>query len=117
MKLLILSKVPNNYPNKRLIEEATKRGHDIEIVDYTKCYITVEKGNPLVSYGGQEVKGVDVIIPRISPSLTSYGSSIVRQFEMQNVQTITSSISLKKYSITHLHLELSEWEILLDMWW
>lgn len=94
MKILILSKAPNNYPNRRLIEEATKRGHDIEIVDYTKCYITVEKGNPLVSYGGKEITGVDVIIPRIRPSLTSYGSSIVRQFEMQNVSTITSSISL-----------------------
>ena len=94
MKIVILSKAPNNYPNKRLIEEATKRGHDIEIIDYSKCYITVEKGNPLVSYEGKEVTGVDVIIPRISPSLTSYGSSIVRQFEMQNVSTITSSISL-----------------------
>jgi len=94
MKIVILSKAPNNYPNKRLIEEATKRGHDIEIIDYSKCYITVEKGNPLVSYEGKEVTGVDVIIPRISASLTSYGSSIVRQFEMQNVSTITSSISL-----------------------
>jgi ribosomal protein S6--L-glutamate ligase len=37
---------------------------------------------------------VDVIIPRIASSLTKYGSSIVRQFEMQNVFTTTSSIAI-----------------------
>lgn len=94
MKILILSRAPDNYPNKRLVEEAINRGHKIKIIDYTKCYITVERGNPLVNFEGREISDIDVIIPRISPSMTSYGSSIVRQFEMQNVPTVTSSISL-----------------------
>lgn len=94
MNIAILSKGPGNYSTKRLKEEALLRGHNVRVINYAKCYITVERGNPVVRYEGEEVKDVDVIIPRISSTLTKYGSSIVRQFEMQNVPTVTSSIAL-----------------------
>ncbi len=94
MNIAILSKGPGNYSTKRLKEEALSRGHNVRVINYAKCYITVERGNPVVRYEGEEVKNIDVIIPRISSTLTKYGSSIVRQFEMQNVPTITSSIAL-----------------------
>ncbi|MEO8785153.1 MAG: RimK family alpha-L-glutamate ligase [Candidatus Saccharimonadales bacterium] len=94
MKIVILSKGPGNYSTKRLKEEAKLRGHDVRIVDYTKCYVTLERNNPVVRYNGEDLKDIDVVIPRIASSLTKYGSSIVRQFEMQNVFTTTSSIAL-----------------------
>jgi ribosomal protein S6--L-glutamate ligase len=56
--------------------------------------VTLEKGNPIVNYKGEVVRDIDVIIPRIASSLTMYGSAIVRQFEMQNVFTTTSSIAI-----------------------
>jgi ribosomal protein S6--L-glutamate ligase len=94
MNIAILSKGPGNYSTKRLKQEAESRGHKVRIINYSKCYITVERGNPIVRYEGEEVRDIDVIIPRISSSLTKYGSSIVRQFEMQNVPTVTSSIAI-----------------------
>lgn len=94
MNIAILSKGNANYSTKRLKEEAVARGHKVRVVNYSKCYITVERGNPVVRYRGQELKDIDVIIPRISASLTKYGTSIVRQFEMQNVATVTSSIAI-----------------------
>src|SRR5262245_61898815 len=94
MNIVILSKGPGNYSTKRLKEEAKLRGHNVRIVNYAQCYVTLEQGNPVVRYEGEEIKNVDVIIPRIASSLTKYGSSIVRQFEMQNVFTTTSSIAL-----------------------
>ncbi|HUA13268.1 MAG TPA: RimK family alpha-L-glutamate ligase [Candidatus Sulfotelmatobacter sp.] len=94
MTIVILSKGPGNFSTKRLKEEAIKRGHKVRILNYAKCYVTLEKGEPQVYYRGQVVTGVDVIIPRIASSLTRYGSSIVRQFEMQNVPTTSSSISI-----------------------
>jgi len=94
MNIVILSKGPGNYSTKRLKQEAEKRGHSVRIVNYAKCYVTVEKGRPVVHYGGEEIRNVHVIIPRIAASLTRYGSAIVRQFEMQNIPTITSSISI-----------------------
>jgi len=93
MNIAILSKGSSNYSTQRLKEEAIARGHKVRIINYSKCYITAERGNPAVHYRGGEVKDVDVIIPRISASLTKYGSSIIRQFEMQNIPTTASSIA------------------------
>jgi ribosomal protein S6--L-glutamate ligase len=94
MNIAILSKGGANYSTKRLKEEAEKRGHKVRVVNYAKCYVTLESSNPVVRYKGKNLSDVDVVIPRIASSLTKYGSSIVRQFEMQNIFTTTSSIAI-----------------------
>jgi ribosomal protein S6--L-glutamate ligase len=94
MRIVILSKSNQNYSTKRLKEEALKRGHQVRIINYAKCFVTLEMGNTQVHYRGREVKDVDAVIPRIATRLTRYGSSIVRQFETQNVFTATTSISI-----------------------
>lgn len=94
MKIVILSKGAANYSTKRLKDEAVQRGHEVRVVNYAKCYVTLERGKPVVRYQGQEIRDIDVVIPRIASSLTKYGSSIVRQFEMQNVFTTASSIAI-----------------------
>lgn len=94
MNIVILSKGPGNYSTKRLKEEAQKRGHEVRVINYAKCYVTLESGKPVIRYAGEEIRDVDVLIPRIASNLTKYGSSIVRQFEMQNVFTTTSSIAI-----------------------
>lgn len=94
MNIVILSKGPGNYSTKRLKEEILARGHDVRVINYAKCYVTLESGNPVIHYLGEEVTNVDVIIPRIASNMTKYGSAMVRQFEMQNVFTTTSSIAI-----------------------
>jgi len=94
MNIAILSKGPGNYSTRRLKEEALRRGHDVRVVNYAKCYVTLESGKPVVRYEGESLQDIDVVIPRIASDLTSYGASIVRQFEMQNVFTTTTSIAL-----------------------
>lgn len=94
MKIVILSKGSKNYSTKRLKEAAINRGHDVQVVDYTKCYMAIEKGNPLVYFNGEKLSGVDAIIPRIAQRFTRYGSAVVRQFEMQGVFTTSSSIAI-----------------------
>ncbi|HUB93459.1 MAG TPA: RimK family alpha-L-glutamate ligase [Verrucomicrobiae bacterium] len=94
LKVAILSNGPGNYSTKRLKEEALRRGHEVRVVNYSKCYVTLESGKPVVRYEGESLHDIDVIIPRIAADLTSYGSSMVRQFEMQNVFTTTTSIAI-----------------------
>lgn len=96
MRIAILSKGPGNYSTKRLKEEAEKRGHSVRVINYAQCYVTLERGNPVVRYKGEIIKDIDVIIPRIASNLTKYGSAIVRQFEMQNLFTTTSSIAITR---------------------
>jgi len=94
MKIAILSRSSKLYSTKRLREEAMKRGHSVRVIDYTKCYVTIESRNPVVRYEGKPLKQFDVIIPRISADLTRYGTSIVRQFESQGVFSTASSIAI-----------------------
>lgn len=96
MRIAILSKGPGNYTTKRLKEEAEARGHEVRIINYTKCYASIEKSNPIISYEGEDLNDIDVIIPRVGASFTRYGSAIVRQFEMRGVFTTTSSIALTR---------------------
>ncbi|PLS80581.1 30S ribosomal protein S6--L-glutamate ligase [Candidatus Saccharibacteria bacterium] len=93
MKIVILSKGGANYTTKRLKEAAKARGHAVRVVNYNKCYMTIEKNNPIVYYKGEPLIA-DAIIPRIAQSYTKYGSSVVRQFEMQGVFTAASSIAI-----------------------
>ncbi len=96
MNIIILSKGSSNYSTKRIKEEAKARGHNVRVVNYALCYMAVEKGNPVVYYRGRPLKDVDVVIPRIALSYTRYGTSVVRQFEMQGVYTTTSSIAITR---------------------
>ncbi|MBX4190573.1 RimK family alpha-L-glutamate ligase [Candidatus Saccharibacteria bacterium] len=94
MKIAILSKGPGNYSTKRLVEEARKRGHEVQVINYIHCEARIEQNKPVVIYKGEVLKGFDAIIPRIASSYTRYGSAIVRQFEIQGVFSTTSSISI-----------------------
>jgi len=96
MKIAILSKGSANYTTKRLKEEAEKRGHEVKIVNYAKCYMTIERGNPVVYYKGRILNDFDAVIPRIAQSYTKYGCAVVRQFEMRDVYTTAKSIAINR---------------------
>ncbi len=96
MKIAILSNGPGNYSTKRLKEEAENRGHEVRIIKYKDCYVSIEQNNPTVSYEGEDLSDFDAIIPRIASYMTRYGTAIVRQFEMQGIYTVSSSIAITR---------------------
>lgn len=96
MKIAILSKGSANYTTKRLKEVAQARGHEVEIINYAKCYVSIEKNQPVVRYKGRSLEHFDAIIPRIAQSYTKYGTAIVRQFENQGTYTTASSIAINR---------------------
>jgi ribosomal protein S6--L-glutamate ligase len=96
MKIAILSKGTLNYTTKRLREVAEARGHDVQVINYAKCYMTMERGKPVIYYKGEALPHFDAIIPRIAQSYTKYGTAVVRQFEMQGSFTTASSIAINR---------------------
>ena len=94
MKIAILSANPNLYSTKRIVEAGKKKGHEMIIVDHTKCDLVIEKKKPSVFYKGSEILGVDAVIPRIGASVTFFGTAVVRQFEMMKIFTATESQAL-----------------------
>lgn len=91
MKIAILSRNRNLYSTKRLYEAAEDRGHEAEIIDFLKCYMVIEQGNPEICVNGEVLTGFDAVIPRIGASRTFYGTAVVRQFEMMNVFCLNES--------------------------
>lgn len=70
MKLGILSRNPNLYSTKRLVEAAKQRGHDIKVVDALRCNLVMEKRNPRIYYQNEYLDQIEGIIPRIGASVT-----------------------------------------------
>ena len=94
MKIVILSRNPNLYSTKRLVEAGEQRKHEMLVLDHTKCDLVIEKKKPSIIYKGEVVEGVDAVIPRIGASVTFYGTAVVRQFEMMKVFTSVESQAL-----------------------
>ncbi|QCX38955.1 30S ribosomal protein S6--L-glutamate ligase [Aureibaculum algae] len=94
MKFAILSANPNLYSTKRIKEAGEKKGHEMIIIDHTKCDLVIEKKKPIVIYKDQEITDVHAVIPRIGASVTFFGTAVVRQFEMMKIFTATESQAL-----------------------
>jgi ribosomal protein S6--L-glutamate ligase len=94
MRIAILSKGGANYSTKRLKEAAKARGHEVRVINYAKCYISIEKDQPVIRYKGESLDGFDAIIPRIASSYTKYGTAVARQFETQGAYSTASSLAI-----------------------
>jgi len=94
MKLAILSANKNLYSTQRIIEAGEKKGHQMVVIDHTKCDLVIEKKKPSVIYKGEEMSDIDGVIPRIGASVTFFGTAVVRQFEMMKIFTATESQAL-----------------------
>lgn len=94
LSIVVLSRGPRLYSTRRLVEAVAARGHDVRVVDHTRCYVEVANAGPTVFFEGKPLRAVDAIIPRIGASVTEYGSAIVRQFESQGVLSVTPSLAL-----------------------
>jgi len=73
-----------------------ERGHDVQVIDVLRCYMNIVSRNPSVHLEGQQLEGFDAVIPRIGASVTSYGTSVLRQFEMMGVYTLIESVALAR---------------------
>jgi ribosomal protein S6--L-glutamate ligase len=96
MRIAILSKGPMNYTTRRLHEVALSRGHEVRVIYYAKCYVSIEKDKPVIRYKGESLEHFDAIVPRIAQSYTGYGTAMVRQFENQGSFTTASSIAINR---------------------
>ena len=94
MKIFILSRNSNLYSTSRIEEAGRKRGHLIRVIDYMRCYMNITSRKPIIYYGGESLKDVDAIIPRIGASNTFYGTAVVRQFETMDCLCLNPSISI-----------------------
>lgn len=96
MKIAILSRNPNLYSTRRLVEAGEQKGHEVEVIDTMHCYMDITSSRPSVRYKGKPLPKYDAVIPRIGASVTFYGTAVVRQFEMMGTFSINESVAISR---------------------
>lgn len=99
MKLGILSRSKKIYSTERLAEAAEKRGHEVKVIDVLKCYVNITANKPDIYYKHDFEKSkleFDAVIPRIGSKVTSYGSAVLRQFEVSGVYSLNGSVAITR---------------------
>jgi ribosomal protein S6--L-glutamate ligase len=93
LRIAVLSR-EDNHSTRRLVTEGEERGHTVEVIDTTRCYMAINALAPEVHYDGTRLPRYDAVIPRIGASVTSYGTAVLRQFEMLGTHCVNGSAGI-----------------------
>jgi ribosomal protein S6--L-glutamate ligase len=88
--IAILSRSRFIFSTRRLIEAAKERGHDVTVVNTLACAIVMVGGKFSILHHGEPLERPDVVIPRIGTSVTEYGMSVVKQFELMGIPVLNN---------------------------
>jgi ribosomal protein S6--L-glutamate ligase len=92
--VVLLSRKRSLYSTGRLVEAIKERGHRPLVLDTLRCTMLLARGQPRMMYRGVEIRGVDVVIPRIGASITAYGLAVVTHFEMMAVPVVNEASAI-----------------------
>jgi ribosomal protein S6--L-glutamate ligase len=93
LRIAVLSR-EDNYSTRRLVEVGEARGHSVEVIDTTRCYMAINTMAPEVHYDGKRLPRYDAVIPRIGASITPYGTAVIRQFEAIGTYCVNGSAGI-----------------------
>jgi ribosomal protein S6--L-glutamate ligase len=98
MKIAILSRNRKLYSTRRLVEAIEARGHEALVLDHLRCFMDISADNPTLHYKDMEFHrgDFDAVIPRIGASVTFYGTSVLRQFEMMGTYSVNESVAISR---------------------
>ena len=96
MRLALLSRNASLYSTSRLVLAARARGHQVDVLDPLELQTVVAPATPSLHRAGLPLPSYDVVLPRIGASITSYGVSIVRQFEQLGIPVVNGSVAIAR---------------------
>lgn len=96
MKIAVLSRNSKLVSTRRLVEAGQAHGHEMHVIDYTRCFMNISSGSPRVMFGETPLDGFNAVIPRIGASKTFYGTAVVRQFEVMGVYPLNESQAITR---------------------
>jgi ribosomal protein S6--L-glutamate ligase len=96
MRILVLSRNASLYSTSRLVLAARARGHEVMVCDPLDFQVAVSRGKASLYYGDRPCPRADLVIPRIGASITNYGVSVVRQFDMMGVPVLNTAVAIAR---------------------
>lgn len=95
MKIGILSRGPELYSTKRLIEACTLHEHQVEVIDPLECFMNINSTKNEIHFQ-EKILHLDAVISRIGASVSYYGTAVVRQFEMAGIYALNGSLAITR---------------------
>ncbi|MBL6733506.1 MAG: RimK family alpha-L-glutamate ligase [Candidatus Poseidonia sp.] len=86
LRLAVLSRGPRLYSTRRIVDEAKKRGLEVEVCDPMKFSLVVNDGTVDVLHKGRHFTH-EAVIPRIGHSITEHGVAVLRHIEQLGIWT------------------------------
>jgi ribosomal protein S6--L-glutamate ligase len=94
--ICILSRKASLYSTRRMVRAARKLGHRALVLDTLRFNLALESARPALFYGTEPLPPVDVVVPRIGASITTYGLAVVSQFEAMGVPVLNHSVPISR---------------------
>lgn len=91
MRIAILSRNEKLYSIRRLVKEARKASVRCDIINPTECQLVIDGKASRILVENTPLPRYDAVLPRIGASITEYGLSVVKHFEMKGVFAVNSS--------------------------
>ncbi len=91
MRFTILSRSISISSTRRLAEAARAAGHQARVLNPVKIEMHLGGARPQLFHKRKTLLRTDVVIPRIAPSVASYGLAVVDQFSLQGAVVMNSS--------------------------
>ena len=95
LRIAVLSREPDCFSTRRLIGEGEARGHVVEVIDTTRCYMAINALAPEIHYDGRRLPHYDAVIPRIGASVTAYGAAVLRQLELTGTWCVNPAAGIQ----------------------
>ncbi len=91
MRIAVLSRNRSLHSIRRLLQEASTAGVQLDTINPLECQLVVDGKQSHILVGNQDVPDYDAVLPRIGASITEYGLAVVKQFEALGYHTINHS--------------------------
>jgi len=94
MNLTIVSRSPEIYSTRRIMEAGAARGHNVRALDPLRCEMHLDGKEAHLFYERESLPPSDVVVPRIASSIAPYALSVLNQFELRGRPVLNGSSAI-----------------------
>ena len=91
VKLIVLSKSSKVPSTRRLLEAARARGHQARVLNPSSVELELSAKKSKLTHHRKTIATPDVVIPRIAPSVASWGLALADQFALGGAKVMNSA--------------------------
>jgi ribosomal protein S6--L-glutamate ligase len=91
MHVTVLSRSAGIFTTRRIVEAARARGHVARVVDPLHVEMRLGREGPEIFHRGGAFPATDAVVPRIAPSNSQYGLSVVNHLQLAGLPVLNGA--------------------------